>query len=99
MADDMPARVAVLEQLAATTAAALTDIRTDLRELRSEMRTDLREIRTRQEADFRTLIERGDRHFQALLTRGDRQFYSLLGIYLTGTAAILGLLAHSFKWI
>jgi hypothetical protein len=88
MTDDVPQRVAVLEQIAATTAAALADIR-----------TDLREIRTRQETDFRTLVERGDRHFQVLLSRGDRQFYSLLGIYLTGTAAILGLLAHSFKWI
>jgi hypothetical protein len=95
MADDIPARVAVLEQLATTTAAALADIRTDLRELRTEMRTDLREIRTRQEADFRTLIERGD----LMIGRQDRQFYSLLGIYLTGTAAILGLLAHSVHWI
>ena len=64
MADDIPARVAVLEQLATTTAAALADIRTDLRELRTQMRTDLREIRTRQEADFRTLVlshqHRGD---------------------------------------
>jgi hypothetical protein len=88
MTDNIESRIAVLEQIAGTTAATLADIR-----------TDLREIRTRQETDFRTLVERGDRHFQALLTRGDRQFYSLLGIYLTGTAAILGLLAHSFHWI
>jgi hypothetical protein len=88
MTDNIESRVAVLEQMAATTAAALADIR-----------TDLREIRTRQEADFRTLVERGDRHFQTLRARGDRQFHSLLGITLTGTAAILGLLAHGFHWI
>jgi hypothetical protein len=37
MTDDPRSRIAVLEQIARDTAATLTDIRTDLREFRSEM--------------------------------------------------------------
>jgi hypothetical protein len=48
MADDIPSRVAVLEQIARDTAAALTDIRADLREFRTEMRSDFGQLRDAQ---------------------------------------------------
>jgi hypothetical protein len=42
---DLNERVAVLEQIAATTATALADIRADLRTFREEMRDELRDLR------------------------------------------------------
>ena len=40
--DDMPARVAVLEQIARNTEAMLAEIRTDMREFRKDLRSDFR---------------------------------------------------------
>ena len=40
--DDMPTRVAVLEQIARSTDAALGEIRSDVREIRTEMRSQFR---------------------------------------------------------
>jgi hypothetical protein len=54
--DDLPSRVAVLEQIARDTATALADIRTELRGLRTELREDLRDIRQAQRSDFRWLL-------------------------------------------
>lgn len=64
--DDIPSRVAVLEQIARSTEAILT-----------EMHADIREIRSQQDRDFRWL----------------------LGLYLAGTAASLGVMAHGFHWL
>jgi hypothetical protein len=64
--DDVPARVAVLEQIARNTEATLTEIRADVREIRGQQ---------------------------------DRDFRWLLGLYLAGTAAILGVMAHGFRWL
>jgi hypothetical protein len=89
MADDnIPNRVAELEQIVSDTASVLADIRSELRGLRSDLhtdisdlhasisglRTDLRDIRQGQRADVRWL----------------------LGLYLAGTAAILGVVVHGF---
>ena len=52
------------------------------------MRADARSIRDRQSDDLRTLIG-----------RQDRQFYWLLGFDLAGAAAILGVMAHGFRWL
>lgn len=38
--DDMPTRVAVLEEIARNTSVALSEIRADVRELRTESRRD-----------------------------------------------------------
>jgi hypothetical protein len=40
MTDNIESRIAVLEQIAATTGTVLTDIRTDLRDFRTDIRTD-----------------------------------------------------------
>jgi hypothetical protein len=42
--DDLPERVAVLEQIARETVAGLADIRTELRQMRTEARSDFRWI-------------------------------------------------------
>ena len=34
-----------------------------------------------------------------LIGRQDRQFYWLLGLDLAGAAAILGVMAHGFRWL
>jgi len=46
---DMEARLAVLEQIAASTKDVLSELRTDIRELR----TDMRDLRQDQKSDFR----------------------------------------------
>lgn len=53
MADEnLPLRVAVLEQIARNTDTTLTDIRAEVRDIRS----DLRDIRQAQRTDFRWLL-------------------------------------------
>jgi hypothetical protein len=56
MADDLPPRVAVLEQIARTSETALSDIRAELRGFRGEVAAQLREIRQAQRTDFRWLL-------------------------------------------
>lgn len=50
---DMEARVAVLEQIAKSTAEVLKEIRGDLKEQRAEAREGVAEQRRNQERDFR----------------------------------------------
>ena len=88
MADNIESRTVILEQIARSTEAILGEMRTDIREMRGEMRSDIRGIRDRQDSDFRALID-----------RQDRQLYWLFGVYLAGTAAILGVMAHGFHWV
>ena len=84
MSETEEARVAVLEQIARDTAAALVDIRTELREFRQETRSEFRSIRAEHREDFRLLLSRQDRHFYWLLA---------------AIAAVLGVMAHGFHWI
>jgi hypothetical protein len=51
-ANDLLPRVAVLEEIAASTKQILAEIRTEIR----DMRTEMRDMRTRQERDFRLLF-------------------------------------------
>ena len=88
VADNIESRTGILEQIARSTEAILGEMRTDIREMRGEMRSDIRGIRDRQDSDFR-----------ALIGRQDRQFYWLFGVYLAGTATILGVMAHGFHWV
>lgn len=64
--NDIPARVAVLEEIAASTKTILAEIKADLRDLRSESRSDYR--------------------WQ-------------MGLMLGGFGALLGVVAHGFKWL
>lgn len=54
--NDIPPRVAVLEEIAASTKQTLSAIRDEIRELRGDIRTDIRDMRQRQERDFRLLF-------------------------------------------
>jgi hypothetical protein len=80
MADDsLPSRVAELEQIARDTAAALADIRTELRGLRSDLHADIN--------DLHASIS-GLRQGQ----RSDMRW--LMGLSLAGTAVILGVVVY-----
>jgi len=68
--------------------AVLEQIARETSEILRELRIDVREMRARQDTDFRFMV-----------SRQDRQFYWLVGIYLAGTAALLGVMAHGFKWL
>jgi hypothetical protein len=96
--DDIVPRVAVLEQIARSTEASLARIERTIETgfSRSETRMDRLEagmdrldtkvdrLEARQHADFRWLLG-------TMLTG--------VGATLTGFVAILGLMAHGFKWI
>ena len=85
--DDMESRVAVLEQIARTTAASLERI-----ERRFEA------IDRRLEA-FDRRFERLDRRIDALTMTYRADFRWLLGIILGGFGAMLGVMAHGFHWL
>ena len=55
-ANDLPTRVAVLEEIAASTKQILTEIRTEMRDMHTGLRGDIRDLRQRQERDFRLLF-------------------------------------------
>jgi hypothetical protein len=73
--DELPSRVAVLEQMARDTEATLADIRSEVRELRGETRAELREIR----GEIRDLRN---------AARSD--FHWLLGIVLSSIGITIG---------
>jgi hypothetical protein len=90
----MEARVAVLEQIAASTEKALTGLREDLREFRQEVRQDTTEFRheVRQDSSgFRQEMreELGD-------VRQDIRWLLALGIAAVGV--LLAVMAHGFRW-
>jgi len=49
----MEARLAVLEQIAATTRDALVEIKAEMRELRTEIKGEISELRTEMRSEFR----------------------------------------------
>ena len=84
---DMESRVAVLEQIARSTAASLERI---------ERRLDAMEGRfTGLEGRFTGI----DRRFDALNSEHRADFRWLLGLMLAQTGALLGVMAHGFHWL
>jgi hypothetical protein len=110
---DMEARVAVLEQIARTTAAALDRIerRLDTSVERIEQRLDRAEAASR--AEFHRIEQRFDQteagnraEFQRIETRlgaieanARADYRWVLGIMLGGFAGLLGVMAHGFHWL
>jgi predicted phage gp36 major capsid-like protein len=99
---DIPARVAVLEQIAKDTRdtiAALRDevrtelgeVRADMRGLRDEVRTELGEVR----AEMRGLRSEMD----TMRGTGTTAFLWLLALVLSTFGILLGTMAHGFHWI
>ena len=102
----MPSRVAVLEQIARDTAAALGGIRDELRTMRGELRGEITALRNELRHDLGAL--RGEISALRAETHADlrdiRQtqrsdFRWLLGILLGGFIAMLGAMAHGFHWL
>jgi len=73
MSETIDARVAVLEQIARDTAAALAEIRAELKAIRGEHRED-----------FRLLLNRQDRQFLWLLSVMLGTWATLLGVMAHG---------------
>jgi hypothetical protein len=80
---DIDRRVAVLEQIARDTATGLADIRSELRQMRTEFRTELQGLRT----DIRE---------QSRELRAD--FRWLLRFTIGGFVGMFALLAHGLHW-
>ncbi len=84
---EMESRVAVLEQIARTTAASLERI---------ERRLDAMVGRfTGLEGRFAAI----DRRIDSLASEHLAEFRWLLGIMLGGFGAVLGVMAHGFHWL
>jgi hypothetical protein len=98
---DMESRVAVLEQIARTTAASLERIEHRFDTL--EGRFDTLESRfTAMDGRFTGLESRFaavDRRFDALSSEHRADFRWLLGLMLAQTGALLGVMAHGFHWL
>jgi len=91
----MEARVAVLEQIARTTAAALDRIerRQDASVERIEQRLD------RAEASTRVEFQRIETRLGAIEANARADHRWVLGILLGGFAGLLGVMAHGFHWL
>jgi ElaB/YqjD/DUF883 family membrane-anchored ribosome-binding protein len=98
---DIDRRVAVLEQIARDTAAGLADIRSELRQMRTESRTELQGLRT----EFRTELHEFRTELQGLRTDIREQsrelhadFRWLLRFTIGGFVGTWALLAHGLHW-
>lgn len=54
--NDLPTRVAVLEQIAKDTQLALVDLRTEVRQGFADLRAEMRQMRTEARTDYRWLL-------------------------------------------
>lgn len=83
----MEARVAVLEEIAASTKEALSDLRRELHELRTET--------TRRDDDLRAdMIRRTDDLRDAL----ERDFRIMFGVLITTALGLAAMMAKGFHW-
>jgi hypothetical protein len=99
---DMESRVAVLEQIARTTTAALDRIERGMGTQKSELQSELRVFREHierrldmQAADLRTLSAEHRADFRWLLGVMLAGFATMLGAF----GAMLGVMAHGFHWL
>ena len=92
---DMIERVARLEQIAANTSAAIVDLRSELRALRSEMVGGNQSLRTEMVAEFRSMRAETAAEFRAIRSDMRTQFYWLLGAF----GAMFAIMAHGFHWL
>ena len=51
--NDIPARVAVLEEIARQTRETMADLRTDLRQSFADLRAEIRDLRSESRSDYR----------------------------------------------
>ena len=91
---NIDARVAVLEEIAATSKQTLQEIRADIRDLRNDLRADTREV----QEDVSDLRREIDRRFDRLDGEMWRNSRWLL-VMLSGFVGMLGVLAHGFHWL
>ena len=82
--NDIPERVAVLEQIARETHETLVDLRSDMRTEFRELRSEFRELRRDVRSDFRWLL--------GIMLGG-------FAMTLTGFAGLLAVMAHGFHWL
>ena len=100
--DDVPARVAVLEEIARHTAETLDriDRRLDALDQRLDSRLEALERRIMDvDRRFDTRLDAMDRRIAGLDQRMDTHFRWLVGLYLAGFASLLGVMAHGFHWL
>jgi hypothetical protein len=81
---DLDRRVAVLERIAQETVTALGDIRSELRQMRTDMLAEFRAVRAEGKSDYRWLI--------GIMLGG-------FGLTIGGFAGLLAVMAHGFHWI
>ncbi len=105
---DMEARLAVLEQIAASTRDALVEIKNDIRDLRTEMKAEIREIRI-EINEFKKEVKD---EFQKIreemkeVRQEHRTDYRLIwGALIAASLGLAGMIgglgaimAHGFKW-
>ena len=98
---DMESRVAVLEQIARTTAASLERIerRLDAMEGRFTGIDHRRPGVPRYFAAIERRLDSMDRRIDAVVTDQRSDFRWLLGLMLAQTGALLGVMAHGFHWL
>ena len=86
--NDMPTRVAVLEQITKETRDALTDLRTEVRQGFTDMRSEMRQGFADMRAETR-----------AIRSEARTDYRWLLSLMLGMSGALLAVMAHGFHWL
>jgi hypothetical protein len=85
---NMDARVAVLEEIAAGTKGAVTDLRQEVHDLRADSNRR-----------FDAMRDDMNRRFDAMRDAMERDFRLLFGAIITVALGLAALMARSFHWI
>jgi hypothetical protein len=94
----MEARVAVLEEIAATMKEALLDLRQEMRALRTELQQELVALRTETNLEVRALRTETSRRDEHLREAQERDFRILFSAMITVALGLAAMMAKGFHW-
>jgi hypothetical protein len=94
----MEARVAVLEEIAATMKEAVVDFRHELRALRTELNQELVALRTETSQEFRALRTETSQRDEHLREAQERDFRILFSAMITVALSLAAMMAKGFHW-
>lgn len=100
--NDLQPRVAVLEEMAASTKQILAEIRNDMRDMRTGLHAELRDLRTEMHdmrTDLKTDIRDVRTDLRDMRQRQERDFRLLFGAIILVAIGLAGLIARTQHWI
>ncbi|HEY1934234.1 MAG TPA: hypothetical protein VGG99_19675 [Acetobacteraceae bacterium] len=95
---NMEARIAVLEEIAAGTKGAVTDLRQEVHDLRADTNRRFDAMRDDMNRRFDAMRDDMNRRFDTMRDAIERDFRLLFGAIITVALGLAALMARSFHW-